>query len=97
MDYNIKNEILTIYLTGQLNSSNAEDTENKIDEILEKRGFFVVKIDMNDLEYISSAGLRIIVKIKKQYNDTALINVPEEIYDILEMVGFTNMMEIVRK
>ena len=51
-------------------------------------------LDLETLEYISSAGLRIILKIKKQEANVELINVNTEIYDIFDMTGFAEMMTI---
>ena len=97
MRYSVNNKTLTIFLVGQLNSLNYEEIEGKIDQILESETFESIEIDMEELEYISSAGLRIIVKIKKQYDKTTLVNVTDDIYELLDMVGFTTMMEVKRK
>ena len=97
MEYKVENEILYLYLKGQINSSNSEDVEKEVQQILTNESFKVIRIDMNDLDYISSAGLRIILKIKKQFDDTVLLAVPNNIFEILEMVGFTNIMTIEKK
>jgi len=97
MKHSIENEILTISLKGELNSFNAEEVEKGIDDILKEGGFKSIKLDFDELTYISSAGLRIIVRIKQQYDDTTLVNVPSGVYDIFKMVGFDNIIKIVRK
>jgi anti-sigma B factor antagonist len=63
--------------------------------------------DLNDLEFISSAGLRVLISILKdcqRYNrgDLRLVNVPQRIIDVLEMAGldalfkmYTNVTEAV--
>ena len=94
MKHVIENETLTIYLEGEVNSYNSEEVEKEIDAIVAKGGFKAVKLDLTNLRYISSAGLRIIVRLKQQYEDTSLVNVPGGVYDIFEMVGFTNMFSI---
>lgn len=93
----IEKEVLTIYLVGQLNSSNAEDVEKEIDNILDKGGFKSIKLDFTDLEYISSAGLRIILRIKQGYEDTSIINVNSEVYSIFKMVNFISVIDISKK
>ena len=93
----IDNKTLTIFLEGELNSSNAEDVEKEIEGLLSNGGFDKIRLDMNDLSYISSAGLRIIVRLKQQYDDTALINVPGDVYDVFKMVGFQNLLTIETK
>ena len=97
MKNNIENGIATIYLEGKINSYNAEDVEKEIDAILQNNELTAIRIDMADVEYISSAGLRIIVRIKQQYDDTFLTRVPNSVYDIFEMVGFPNLIKIERK
>ena len=96
MKHVIENETLTISLEGELNSFNSEEVEKEIDEITSKGGFKAIKLDLTDLRYISSAGLRIIVRLKQQYDNTCLVNVPSGVYDIFEMVGFTNLFTIER-
>lgn len=90
----IENETLTIYLEGEINSLNSEDVEKEIDAIVSKKGFKAIKLDMEKVNYISSAGLRIIVRLKQSYDDTSLVKVPEDVYDIFEMVGFGNLVSI---
>ena len=93
----IENKTLTIFVEGELNSSNAEDVEKELEELLAKGGFDKVKLDFNDLTYISSAGLRIIVRLKQQYDDTTLVNVSSDVYDVFKMVGFQNLLKIETK
>ena len=90
----IENGTLIIYFEGEVNSFNSEEVEREVDEIVSKEGFNEIKIDMTNLRYISSAGLRIIVRLKQRFNETSLVNVPRGVYDIFEMVGFINMFKI---
>ena len=93
----IENNTLTIFFEGELNSSNAEDVEKEIEGLVSKGGFGAIKLDFNDLTYISSAGLRIIVRLKQQFDDTTLVNVPSDVYDVFKMVGFQNLLKIETK
>lgn len=97
MDHSIRNEELTIFLKGKVNSSNSEETEQAIDNIIASNSFKSIVFDMGELEYISSAGLRILIRIKQQNEDTKLTKVSDAIYEILEMVGFTSFFTIERK
>ena len=82
-----------ITLSGKIDSSNAHEEELRITNELD--GFKgKIIIDVKDLKYISSAGLRVILKIKKLYKDTKIINCNSEVYEIFEMTGFTQMMYI---
>lgn len=53
-----------------------------------------VVLDFDRLEYCTSAGLRVILRLKKEVNDTVIINVHQDMYNILDMTGFTDMMEV---
>lgn len=97
MKHNVEKETLTVYFEGEVNSLNAAAVEAELNKIFEANTFKAVRLDFADLVYISSAGLRIIIKTKQQYNDTALVNVPEAAYDVFQMVGFPKMMTIERK
>ena len=97
MKYNVEKDKLTLFLEGEVNSSNAEQIEKEIEGLLKEQPFKSIVFDLENLNYISSAGLRIIVKVKKQYDDTRLINVPHLVYDVFKMVGFQNLLKIERK
>lgn len=97
MKYVLKDKTLTLYFEGELNSFNSEDVENEIEEILNSNdNYKKLVLDLEKLRYISSAGLRIIVKLKQENNDLKLVKVPEGVYDVFEMVGFQNIVEIER-
>ena len=96
MKHLAENKKLILFFEGELNSYNAEDVEKEIDALLAKGRWETVVLDMKDLHYISSAGLRIIVRLKQRYDDLTLINVPDAVYEILEMVGFESLLKIER-
>ena len=84
---------MIINLKGRIDSSNAAETELKIKEQI---GDFTgeITLDATDLEYISSAGLRVILRLKKANASTKLANCNSEVYEIFDMTGFTEMMDI---
>ena len=83
----------TIKLSGNIDSNNITELENKIlESIKDYKGEII--FDAADLKYISSAGLRMILRIKKINNKTKIINCSSEIYNIFEMTGFSEMMDI---
>ena len=82
-----------VILYKKIDSSNIHLVEERLKN--ELNGFNGdVLIDCDELEYISSAGLRIILKIKKDYPNTRIINCNQAVYDIFEMTGFTEMIDI---
>ncbi len=87
-------EVMTIALTGRIDSNNAQDVEQDIIKQLDGKDPSEVILDAEGLEYISSAGLRVILRLKKNWQDLRIINVNSEIYEILDMTGFTEMMTV---
>jgi len=85
---------MTIKLNGRIDSNNAPQIEKEILDQLQAAEENDLVLDAEGLEYISSAGLRVILRLKKNYPDISIINVHSEVYEILDMTGFTEMMTI---
>ena len=94
MRYEIRREALVIYFEGEINSFNADNIEKEAREILEKEEFKALVLDFASVRYISSAGLRIVLKFKQQYKDVSIEECSLEVYDILAMTGFVNMLPV---
>ena len=87
------NDAFTLALCGRIDSTNAAEAEKEIAAATE--GFTgELILDAADLEYISSAGLRVILRLKKANSSTKIINASSEVYEIFDMTGFTEMMDI---
>ncbi len=84
---------MKIELKGRIDSNNAKQIEDDIFSRLPGADGEVV-LDAEKLEYISSAGLRVILHIKKTARDIRIINVNSDIYEILEMTGFTEILTV---
>lgn len=87
-------ELLTIEMKGHVDSNNAAQTEAAILPLLSDPEIREVTIDGAKLDYISSAGLRVLLKMRKANNKISFINVSSEIFEILEMTGFTEMIHV---
>ncbi len=85
---------MTIELKGRIDSNNASQTEKEILERLEGLDSEPVVLDAAELDYISSAGLRVLLRIRKSHGDMRIVNVCSEVYEILDMTGFTQMMSV---
>jgi len=94
MKFDNTNAILKIFLQGRIDSNNAAEVEENIISTINDNAHQSLVLDLDDLSYISSAGLRIILKLKKMDKTLKLINVSTEVYEIFDMTGFTEMMEI---
>ena len=97
MNINIeKNENSTLFkLEGRLDTVTAPELENAIKN--EGESFKSLVLDFGGINYISSAGLRVLLGAQKKMNvqgSMELINVSEDVMDILEMTGFADVLVI---
>lgn len=81
-----------VAVSGRVDSNTAPDLEATLKSINDN-GRYRIILDLANLEYISSAGLRVLVSLAKncrRYNrgDLRLARVPERIQDVLELAGF---------
>ena len=96
MRHVLNGDILTIFLEGELNSYNAESIGAEIDGIIKDNSFKNLVLDLERLRYISSAGLRVVLKLKQQFDSLSIINASLEVYDVFQMTGFTSMLNITK-
>lgn len=94
ISYRTDKNILYIQVDGRVDASNANDVEGEINDIRREYPDFHTVIDADNLQYISSAGLRIILRLRKSEPKLAIINVSSEVYSVFEMTGFTDMITI---
>ena len=87
---------LIIALNGKIDSSNAPAFEAELKELCRVYPCSCVELDCDELQYITSAGLRVLLRFRQQVENTALTNVHTELYYIFDMTGFTEMMEVRR-
>jgi anti-sigma B factor antagonist len=95
IDKKVNDTTLNIALTGRLDTTTAPDLEKELKDSLD--GMSAVIIDMSALEYISSAGLRVLLSAQKIMNKQGgmkLCHVNENIMEILEVTGFVDILTI---
>ncbi len=86
---------LTVTLAGRLDTTTAPELEAALAESLE--GVEELSLDFKDLEYISSAGLRILLSTQKKMSrqgEMKLTNVGETVMEVLEVTGFADILTI---
>ena len=94
IEFRTDKDILYISLDGRIDATNSADVENEINEIRKAHQGMHTVLDADTLEYISSAGLRIMLRLRKEEPGLAIINVSPEVYGVFEMTGFTEMITI---
>ena len=92
--YRIDRDILYIAVEGRIDASNAAEAEEKIFSIKNDNPGKHIVVDADKLQYISSAGLRVILRLRKEDPKLAIINVAADVYEVFDMTGFTDMVTI---
>ena len=85
----------TIEVAGRLDTITAPSLDKAIGETIGSTGNLV--LDLNGLEYISSAGLRVLLSAQKKMNQIGsmkVINVCADVMEIFEMTGFADILTI---
>ena len=98
METNIRHDgqLSVVELTGSINSGNAHEFEDALSgEPSSEEG---VIIDAGGLEYISSAGLRVLLAAKKRCKGKIfrIVNVNDEVMNVFDVTGFSEIMDISR-
>ncbi|MBP5246886.1 MAG: anti-sigma factor antagonist [Fibrobacter sp.] len=95
MNSQIKDNVLQIFLEGKIDSTNAQAIESEISKIVSAHAGLSLTFDASGLSYISSAGLRILLKYAKQSGQKLPIqNVSKEVYEIFEVTGFIEIFNV---
>ena len=95
MNFKENNGKLIIALEGRIDSNNAADVEKEMLGIVNSHKGMTPVIDAENLEYISSAGLRVLMKVMKLFDETLEVqNVSREVYEIFDVTGFTEMLDV---
>ena len=92
--FRLDKDILYIAVEGRIDASNAAEAEEKIFSIKNDNPEKHIVVDADKLEYISSAGLRVILRLRKEAPKLAIINVASDVYEVFDMTGFTDMVTV---
>ena len=97
METTLENGIMTIPLSGRIDGNNADEVEAKLMAALEGQEFESLHLDAEKLEYISSAGLRVLLKLKKETKKQVhILNTSDAVYDVFHVTGFTDLLTVHR-
>jgi len=94
MKTSFENDVLSISYDGRIDTNNAAEIQESLESALNEYPTENVIIDLENLNYISSAGLRVMLKARKLKPKLKIINVQPAVYDVFETTGFTEMMDI---
>ena len=89
-------DVVVAALVGRLDSSNSKDLEQELMRHIDGRD--AVVLDFRRLDYISSAGLRVVLltgkKMRASRGRLALCNLPEPVREVFEISGFLSIFSV---
>ncbi len=92
----IENKKMTAAIDGRLDTSTSPELESKLKDI--PAGITELNLDLKDTEYVSSAGLRIILSLHKRMTKSSgtlyISNVNESVKEIFDITGFSDILDI---
>ena len=98
LDFTNDGKEVMIYLEGRITSTNVADFEKDLFNIVSANQDITYALDVGKLEYISSAGLRVLLKMRRRSLENIVVqNASNEIFEIFEMTGFAKMFDVKKK
>ena len=96
IEKNVNNDTVEIVLVGKLDTKTAPQLDLEMAELKDMRS---VDMDFAKLDYVSSAGLRVLLSVQKHMNTSGgrliIRNVNESVMEVFEMTGFADILTIV--
>lgn len=92
-----KGDVLLLRIVGRLDALSSEITEKKIVSLITK-GDHNVLLDFTEVDYLSSAGMRMLLAVFKHVRDhsgkLAICSVDDGVMDVLKMSGFDEVLHV---
>jgi anti-sigma B factor antagonist len=92
-----KNGAVILALNGRLDAETSGNLAKRLAELVESKRYKII-LDLSGLEYISSAGLRIILEITKKTRISGgnlyLVNIQEYVKKVLDISGLSTFLKI---
>lgn len=86
---------LIVAVSGRVDTNTAPELDKALMEAIVGVNEFV--LDFKDMNYISSAGLRVILKVHRRIDEKGsfkLINVSDDVMEVFDMIGFSDILNI---
>ena len=91
----IQEKVMMLKLSGRLDTTTSPELEQELNASLD--GIEDLRLDFSDLEYISSAGLRVLLAAQKKMNKQGAMSISgvnDTIAEIFEITGFSDILTI---
>lgn len=95
---NVTGEVVTAYLSGELDHHNAKDMREKIDTAIELNMPSLLVIDFRDISFMDSSGIGLIMgryrNLVKTGAELHITNAPMNIYKVLKLAGIEKLAKV---
>lgn len=91
----MNDQVLSVHIEGRLDTTTAPELEESLKDSIDEAKELI--LDLENLEYMSSAGLRVLLSAQKQMSQQGsmkVINVNDTIKEIFEVTGFDSILTI---
>ena len=95
MHHRIENDTLTVWMTGSIDTTNAQQLEDELTAVVGDATR--VTLDLGGVGYLSSSGIRLIMRVAKRCEQFELTDVQPDVYEVLSMTGLTEMLTVRRR
>ena len=91
-----KGEIIIVRVKGRLDAASSPQLEQKINSIIDG-GHFKILLDFSSVEYLSSAGMRLMLSVSKKLKSlegkVVACSLNDEVMEVIKMAGFNQVIE----
>lgn len=92
-----KGEVVVVRLKGRLDAASSPQVEKKINAIIES-GHFKLLLNLAGVDYLSSAGMRLMLSVSKKLKHlegkVVACNLSDEVLEVIKMAGFNQVLEL---
>lgn len=90
--------ILTIAINGRIDSSMVKMLQEEIDTAISEYSGEMKQLvlDVEEMSFISSLGLRSILQLKKTWQEMSVVNCCPDVYNVFKMTGFTRLINVTK-
>ncbi|UCH89590.1 MAG: STAS domain-containing protein [Thermoplasmata archaeon] len=96
LDFKTKRDLGLVIVKGKIDANTALDLESRLNSIISDKKFKLI-IDMKDVDFISSAGLRVLLaglkETKKNDGELVLVGLQPQVKEVFDITGFTSLFK----
>lgn len=91
-----RGEVIVVHIGGRLDAASSPQLEKQINSIIDA-GQFKLVLDCTELDYLSSAGMRLMLSVFKRLKSlegkVVVCNLKDEVMEVIKMAGFNHVLE----